>query len=291
MKTTKYIASFLYFVVLFCFIVTTAYFIIAHSAIFFGKDGQYIYKYDDNSWTTIGNKNSEGSLVPVKLTLRIPDSINISKDYFGTMIEDSYPNINNLFLKENKKAQAINVYDICSADMDDYHSFGTDENGNYKSRSTFQFIKYVNIGDYQFLSIKTYDSFTNIILKLRSTFLFLFYILQMYFLVLILKEVAKEIYFSKVLSKYIAKLGYLMLLSQLVPVIYAFIDIKLFGNIRVQPQILESLKNGYFENIEVYFNPTIDTNIYIILLGTVLVLFTKLVERGRTLEEENELTI
>ena len=223
--------------------------------------------------------------------MRIPDSINISKDYFGTMIEDSYPNINNLFLKENKKAQAINVYDICSADMDDYHSFGTDENGNYKSRSTFQFIKYVNIGDYQFLSIKTYDSFTNIILKLRSTFLFLFYILQMYFLVLILKEVAKEIYFSKVLSKYIAKLGYLMLLSQLVPVIYAFIDIKLFGNIRVQPQILESLKNGYFENIEVYFNPTIDTNIYIILLGTVLVLFTKLVERGRTLEEENELTI
>lgn len=290
MKTTKYIASFLYFVVFFCFIVTTAYFIIAHSAIFFGKDGQYIYKFDDNSWTTIGHKNSEGSLVPVKLTLRIPDSINISKNYFGTMAEDSYPHINNLFLKENKKTQAINIYDVTSMDMDD-HSFGTDENGNYKNRNTFQFIKYVNGGDSQYLSIKTYDSFTNTILRLRSTILFLFDILQMYFLALILKEVAKEIYFSKVLSKYISKLGYLMLFSQLIPIIYAFIDIKLFGNIRVKPQILESLQNGYFENIEVYFNPTIDTNIYIVLLGAVLVLFTKLVERGRELEEENELTI
>jgi vacuolar-type H+-ATPase subunit I/STV1 len=113
----------------------------------------------------------------------------------------------------------------------------------------------------------------------------------MYFLALILKEVAKEIYFSKVLSKHIAKLGYLMLLSELVTIIYAFFDIRLFGNIRVEPQILESLKNHYFQSIEVYFNPTIDTNIYIILLGVVLVLFTKIVERGRALEEENDLTI
>ncbi|MES2575478.1 MAG: hypothetical protein V4572_11085 [Bacteroidota bacterium] len=291
MKTTKYIASFLYFVVLFCFIVTSVYFIIAHSAIFFGKDGQYIYKYDDNSWTTIGSKNSEGSLVPVKLTLQISDSIRkTNNNYFGTIAEDSYPRVNNLFLKENKKVKAINIYDVTPSDMED-HTFGTDEGGNYKNRSTFQFIKYVNGGDSQYLRIKTKDTSTNIILALRDSLNFLFDILEMYFLALILKEVAKEIYFSKVLSKYIAKLGYLMLLSQLVSIIYAFIDIKLFGNIRVRPQILESLKNGYFENIEVYFNPTIDINIYIVLLGAVLVLFTKLVERGRALEEENELTI
>lgn len=290
MKTTKYIASFLYSVVLFCFIITTTFFIISLSAKFFGKDGQFIYKYDDNSWTTIGQKNSEGSLVPVHLTLRIPDSINISKSYFGTMTKDSYPQINNLFLKENKKTQAINVYDVTPHNMED-HSFGTDENGNYKSKSTLQFIKYVNNGDSQYLSIKSKDSFTNIILELRSPINFIFYLLQMYFLALILKEVAKEIYFSKVLSKYISKLGYLLLLSQLVPIIYSFIDIKLFGNIRVQPQILESLKNGYFENVEIYFNPTIDSNIYIILLGAVLVLFTKLIKRGQTLEEEHELTI
>lgn len=290
MKTTKYIASFLYFAVLLCFIVSTTYFIIGLSAKFFGNDGQYIHKFDDKSWTTIGQKNSEGSLVPVQLTLRIPDSINNRKSYFGTMTEDSYPQINNLFLKENKKTQAINVYEVSKMDSGD-HSFGTDENGNYENKSTFQFIKYVNYGDSQYLSMKSQDSFTNIILELRSPINFIFYLLQMYFLALILKEVAKEIYFSKVLSKYISKLGYLLLLSQLVPIIYAFIDIKLFGSIRIQPQILESLKKGYFENIEIYFNPTIDTNIYIILLGAVLVLFTKLLERGRALEEENELTI
>lgn len=294
MKTTKYIASFLYFVVFFCFIVTTAYFIVAHSAIFFGQDGQYIYKTDDNSFITIGKKNSEGSLVPVHLTLQIPDSIKNNQNYFGVVAEDSYPTINNRFLKENKKAKAINVYDVSVpiTEEDNLHTISIEENGNYKTRKpSFKFIKYVSIGDSQYLSIKTNDPFTNLILKLRSTFLFLFDILQMYFLALILKEVAKEIYFSEVLSKYIAKLGYLMLLSQLVPVIYAFIDIKLFGNIRVQSQILESLKNVYFENIQVSFNPTIDTNIYIVLLGAVLVLFTKLVERGRALEEENELTI
>lgn len=291
MKTTKYIASFLYFAVLFLFIVGSTYFIISLSANFFGDDGQYIYKFDDNSWTTIGSKNSEGSLVPVQLTLRIPDSIKISKnDYFGTLAEDSYPPINSQFLKENKKAQAINIYDVTSMDVLD-HSFGADKNGNYKNKSTFKFIKYVNFGDSQYLSIRTNDSFTNIILGLRSPILFLFHLLQMYFIALILKEVAKEIYFSKVLSKYISTLGHLLISSQLIPLFYSFIDIRLFGNIRVRPQILESLKNGYFENIEVYFNPTIDGNIYVVLLGAVLVLFTKLVERGRALEEENELTI
>lgn len=290
MKTTKYIASFLYFVVLFCFIVTTVYYIIAHSAIFFGTNGQYIYKYDDNSWTTIGNKNSEGSLVPVHLTLQIPDSIKTNNKYSGTIADDSYPAVSNLFLKENKKAHAINIYYVSPSNMEN-HSFETDESGNYKNRSTFRFIKYVNSGDSQYLSIMANDTFTNIILRLRSPLKLFFNILQMYFLALILKEVAKEIYFSKVLSKYISKFGYLLLFSQLIPIIYAFIDIKLFGNIYVVPLISESLQNVYFENIKVYFNPTIDINLYIIFLGTVLVLMTKLVERGRTLEEESELTI
>ncbi|MGO4772670.1 hypothetical protein ACEN2I_13480 [Flavobacterium sp. W22_SRS_FK3] len=113
----------------------------------------------------------------------------------------------------------------------------------------------------------------------------------MYFLALILKELAKEIYFSKILSKYIAKLGYLLLFSQLIPLIYTFIDVKLFGNVTIVPQILRSLRDTYFENIHVSFNPVIDVEMYIIFLGSVLVLLTKLIERGRVLEEENELTI
>ena len=59
----------------------------------------------------------------------------------------------------------------------------------------------------------------------------------------------------------------------------------------ISPQILASLQSTYFENISVLFNPTIDVNLYIILLGSILVLLTKLIERGRTLEEESELTI
>lgn len=290
MKTTKYIASFLYFVVLFCFITSAIFFMIDLSAKFFGEDGQYIYKFDDNSWTTIGSKNSEGSLVPVHLTLQIPDSIRINQKHIGTITEDSYPPVSSLFLKENKKAQAINIYDVSHfIDDDEVHAYGYDE--NYKNKSTYKFIKYVNHGDSQYLSIKSNDRFTDFILALRNPINYIFDLMQMYFLALILKELAKQIYFSKVLSKYISKLGYLLLLSQLVPIIYAFIDIKLFGNIRIQPQILESLKSGYFENIKVYFNPTIDVNIYIMLLGAVLVLFTKLIKRGQELEEENELTI
>lgn len=294
MKTTKYIASFIYFVLLLSVILLSTFFVINTSARFFGTDGEYIYKHDDNSWTTFGQKNSEGSLVPVHLTLQIPDSIKNSQNYYGIVAEDSYPTINNQFLKENKKAKAINIYDVSIPMPEgvDFQTISIEENGNYKNRKpSFKFIKYVSSGDSQYLSIKSNDTFTNIILGLRSPIKIIFFILQMYFLALILKEVAKEIYFSKVLSKYIAKLGYLMLLSQLTPIIYAFIDIKLIGNIRVQPQILESLKDGYFENIQVSFNPTIDINIYIVLLGAVLVLFTKLVERGRALEEENELTI
>ncbi|KFC60926.1 hypothetical protein FEM08_03160 [Flavobacterium gilvum] len=294
MRTTKYIASFMYFMVLFCFIVATVIFIISLSAKFFGNDGQYIYKYDDNSWTTIGNKNSEGSLVPVKLTLQIPDSIKINEKYMGIVAEDSYPSINNMFLKENKKAKAINLYDVAVPfpEGKKFQSISIEENGNYKNlKPSFKFIKYVNDGNTQYLSIKTGDSFTNIVLGLRSPINFLFYIMQMFFLAKILKELAKEIYFSKVLSKYISNLGFLMLFSQVIPLIYVFIDRKLFGNITITPHVLQSLKDGYFENIRVSFNPTVDMNIYIILLGAVLVLLTKLIKRGQTLEEENELTI
>ena len=290
MKTTKYIASFIYFVLLLSVILLTTFFVINISARFFGTDGEYIYKHDDNSWTTFGQKNSEGSLVPVHLTLQIPDSIRTNEKHSATITEDSYPPISSPFLKENKKANAINIYDVQSfIDDDKVHAYGYDD--NYKNKASFRFIKYVNYGDSQYLSIKSNDAFTDFILALRSPINSLFQLLQMYFLALILKELAKEIYFSKVLSKYISKLGYLLLISQLVPIIYIFIDKKLFGNITVTPQILESLKDGYFKNIQVSFNPTIDIDIYIILLGAVLVLFTKLVERGRALEEENELII
>lgn len=178
MKTTKYIASFMYFVVLLSFIFLTAYFIIGMSAKFFGNDGQYIYKYDDNSWTTIGQKNSEGSLVPVHLTLEIPDSIKINTKYFATDVEDSYPPINNIFLKENKKTQAINIYEVNNFSDEDY---AVVYNENYKNKNSFKFIKYEHYGDSQYLSIKSNDKFTDFILALRSPISFLFYILQMYF--------------------------------------------------------------------------------------------------------------
>ncbi|MGO4772669.1 hypothetical protein ACEN2I_13475 [Flavobacterium sp. W22_SRS_FK3] len=80
MKSTKYFASLLYFAISFILIVTAAYFIIGISARFFGNDGQYIYK-TGNTTFTIGSKNSEGSLVPVTLTVQIPDSINVNKSY------------------------------------------------------------------------------------------------------------------------------------------------------------------------------------------------------------------
>lgn len=113
----------------------------------------------------------------------------------------------------------------------------------------------------------------------------------MYFITLILREIARKIYFSQRLSAYISKLGYVLLFSQLIPFIYAFIDLNLFGAIKVAPQILQSLQNSYFENITVLFNPTIDVKVYVIFLGGILILFTKLIKRGRLLEEDNELTI
>lgn len=289
MKSTKYFASFLYFVISFILIVATTYFLVAISARLFGNDGQYIYK-TGNSTFTIGSKNSEGSFVPVTLTLKIPDSIKMDKKYATPIAEDTYPPVTNQFLKENKKVKAINVYDITSTGES---FFMTDENGNYKNRKPgfFQFIKYVNNGDSQYLKIKTTSTLTNIALIARGYLNSLFNILEMCFLVLILKELAKEIYFSKILSKYISRLGYLLLFSQFIPIIYIFIDLNLFGNITITPHILASLQNTYFENITVSFNPTIDVQIYILFLGSALVLLTKLIERGRILEVENELTI
>lgn len=290
MKTNKFLASFLYFTISFILIIAAIYFIIGISARFFGNDGQYISKIGGGTFY-IGNKNSEGSLVPVTLTLQIPDSIKMNESSFGPGPGDIYPSVNNLFLKENKKVKAINLYNV--SPTEEISNMATDENGNFSNLkpSLFQFIKYEQSGNSQYLKIKTTSTLTNIILMLRGYLNFLFYILEMYFLALILKELAQNIYFSKILSKYISKLGYLLLFSQLIPLIYVFIDLNLFGNITIRPQILASLQDAYFENIKVSFNPTIDVQIYIIFLGSVLVLITKLAERGRKLEEENELTI
>lgn len=291
MKLTKHFASFLYFTISFVLIVYVAYYIIAISAIFFGTDGQYINKIG-TSTSIIGNKNSEGSLVPVALNLSIPDSIKINKSYFGIIEDNTYPAIKNQFLQENKKVKAINVYSV-GLMQEKNSSTIVDENGNYINQkpSLFKFIKYVHDGDSQFLKIKTTNTWTNFVLMLRGHLNAFFHILEMIFLTLILKELAKEIYFSKIISKYIYRLGYLLLFSQIIPLIYTFIDLKLFGIVMISPQILASLQNTYFENISVSFNPTIDVNVYIILLGSVLVLLTKLIERGRILEEESELTI
>ncbi len=291
MNSTKHFASFLYFTISFILIVSVFYYIVGISAIFFGTDGQYINKIG-NTTSIIGNKNSEGSLVPVALTLQIPDSINIDKSYFGMSSHNTYPAVQNQFLKENKKVKAINVYSV-GLMQENESAIITDENGNYTNPkpSLFKFIKYVHQGDSQYLKIKTTDTWTNFVLLLRGHLNSLFYILEMFFLALILKELAKEIYFSKIISKYISRLGYLLLFSQLIPLLYAFFDLKLFGIVMISPQILASLQSTYFENISVSFNPTIDVNLYIILLGSILVLLTKLIERGRTLEEESELTI
>lgn len=290
MKSTKFFASFLYFVISIILIVTTIYFFVGISARFFGNNGQYIYRIGKNSTYTIGSKNSEGSLVPVSLNVQIPDSININKSYFGIGPGETYPPVKNQFLKESEEIKAMNLYNVSSIQDG---SIMIDEKGNYidQKPSFFQFIKYINKGDSQYLRIKTTSTLTNIALLTREYLNALFYILELFFLALILKELSKQIYFSQILSKYISKLGYLLLFSQLIPLLYTFIDLKLFGNVTITPQILASLQNSYFENISVSFNPTIDVQIYIIFLGSALVLLTKLIERGRILEEENELTI
>lgn len=290
MKATKHFASFLYFAVLFGLIVSVLYFVLALSAIFFGNNGQYIIK-SGNSTFIIGNKSSEGYTVPVTLTLQIPDSININKDHFGITTTNTYPHINNDFLKENQQVKALNIYKAIN--MNDHENITKDENGNYLNPkpSKFQFIKYVQGGNSQCLKIKTTDNFTNLILALREQLQFIFFILKLFFLSLLLKELAKEIYFSQKLSTCISRLGYVFLFSQLIPIIYTFVDTKLFGVIIVEPQILASLQNTYFQNIKVSFNPVINVELYVILLGSILVLLAKLAQRGRTLEIENELTI
>ncbi|WP_347051149.1 hypothetical protein [Flavobacterium olei] len=292
MKLTKIFASFIYYCMAGYTIICTLYLVFGISAKIFGTDGQYIMNIDGETTLKIGSKNSEGYLVPVQLTLQIPDSVSKNQEYFGVTAEDVYPHITTDFLRENKKIKAINTYDVSYMSMEP-KTFISDSNGNYINRkpSKFKFIKYCNIGDSQYLKIRTNDALTNFFLGLRVELKYLIFILQMYFITLILREIARKIYFSQRLSAYISKLGYVLLFSQLIPFIYAFIDLNLFGAIKVAPQILQSLQNSYFENITVLFNPTIDVKVYVIFLGGILILFTKLIKRGRLLEEDNELTI
>lgn len=290
MKATKHFASFLYLAVLLGLIITLLYFVLALSAKFFGTDGQYNIKVGHGT-LIIGNKNSEGYQVPVRLTLQIPDSISLNKKQFRIGTTNSYPPIHNEFLKENEKAKALNIYSVINTR--EYKSVIKDDKGNYlnPTPSKFKFIKYIGSGNSQHLKIKTTDNFTNLLLGLREQLLFIFYILEILFLCLILRELAKEIYFSQKLSIYTSRLGYVLLISQLIPLLYTFLDLKLFSLVIVEPQILSSLQNAYFQNINVSFNPVIDVEFYIVLLGSILVLLTKLTQRGRDLEIENELTI
>ncbi|WP_163409281.1 hypothetical protein [Flavobacterium ajazii] len=290
MNPIKHFASLLYFAVVFGIIAYTIFFLTFLSAKLFGSDGQYIIK-NGNSTLTMGSKTSEGYYVPAILTLQIPDSIRKYKGSLGVYAGDSYPQITSTYLKDNKIAKAVNIYNVSSEN--NHAPVGADGSGAYlyKQAGRFKFIKYVSQGDSSYLKILTKESFVNIMLALREHLNSVFLILKMIFLALILRELAKEIYFSKLLSIYIKRLGYVFLFSQLIPVIYCFLDINLFGNITVEPQILTSLQNTYFENIKVSFNPTIDVQFYAVLLGSILVMLTKLIERGRLLEEDNELTI
>ncbi|MFB9077849.1 hypothetical protein ACFFLS_04185 [Flavobacterium procerum] len=290
MNPVKHFASFLYFAVLFGIISYSFFFLTVVLGKFFGNDGQFIIK-NGNSTITMGNKTSEGYYVPVALTLQIPDSIRKTQGGFGVYATDSYPQTTRTYLEDNKIAKAINIYNVSS--KGNYASLGADGNGNYtyKQANRFKFIKYAPQGDSVYLKILTNEPSTNTILAIREQLNSIVLILKMIFLALILRELAKEIYFSKSLSTYIKRLGYVFLFSQLIPIIYCFLDINLFEHIGVETQVLASLQRTSFENIKVSFNPTIDVQFYAVLLGSILVLLTKLIERGRSLEEENELTI
>lgn len=291
MNPVKHFASLLYFAVVFGIIVYSLFFLTAVSGKFFGKDGQYVVK-SGNSTYTMGSKTSEGYYVPATLTLQIPDSVRKSQGGFGVYAGDSYPQINSTYLKDNKIAKAINVYNVGSES--NYRiSVGADGSGNYlhKQAKRFKFIRYAPQGDSAYLKILTNEFSTNAMLAIREHLKSIVLILKMIFLALILRELAKEIYFSKPLSTYIKGLGYVFLFSQLIPIIYSFLDANLFGYILIEPQVLASLQNTYFQNIRVAFNPTIDVEFYALFLGSILVLLTRLIERGRSLEEENELTI
>ncbi|KAF2514530.1 DUF2975 domain-containing protein [Flavobacterium foetidum] len=290
MNPIKHFASLLYFAVLFAIIAYSFSLVTTVLGKFFGNDGQFIIK-NGNSTIVMGNKTSEGYYVPVALTLQIPDTIRKNQGGIGVHAADSYPQITRTYLEDNKVAKAINLYNVSSES--NRMSVGSDGNGNYlhKQSNRFKFIKYAPKGDSAYLKMLTNEPSTNAMLAIREHLNSLILILKMIFLALILRELAKEIYFSKSLSTYIKRLGYVFLFSQLVPIIYSFLDTNLFGYIMIEPQVLASLQDVYFQNLSVTFNPTLDIEFYAVLLGSILVLLTKLIERGRSLEEENELTI
>jgi hypothetical protein len=143
MRAVKHFASLLYFAVTFAVIALTLFFLITMSAKIFGTDGQYIIK-NGNSTFIIGNKISEGYNVPATLTLQIPDSIPQNKYSLGVTAADSYPQINTSFLKDNKKAKAVNIYVVHPNRF--VGSLSADGSGDrdylHKQQSKFQFVKY-----------------------------------------------------------------------------------------------------------------------------------------------------
>lgn len=278
MKTTKYIASLMYFLVLLSLLFTTITFILGISSKVFNKD-----KID----TTLIKSNGKhsrinGNLVPVNMSLTIPDTITKYKRY-SSMIYSCYP------LEPKGKSKNIKNYQdilVVNKYRSNSNRFSTKENATAITST-----HYNGSSKNPNLIINTDSPFINFLLSLRGFVTQLFWILELYFLMKIIKELAKDIYFSNTLLKNISKLGYIILVSQTIPLIYAHIDTNLFSSIEITPRVMENLKDTYIENITVRFYPKFDFNFYILFLGSTLVLLSKLVERGRALEEENELTI
>lgn len=278
MKSTKYIASCMYFVVLLTLIISVIYFI-------FGISNKILGKNEANSTIIINDKSHthiSGNLVPVNIRLTIPDTITKYKKY-SSMIYSYYP------MEPKGKSKSIKNYKdilVVNKYRNNSRRYGI------KGESTFiTNIKYNGSSKNPNLIINTDSPFINFLLSLRGFVTQLFWILELYFLMKIIKELAKDIYFSNTLLKNISKLGYIILVSQTIPLIYAHIDTNLFSSIEITPRVMENLKDTYIENITVRFYPKFDFNFYILFLGSTLVLLSKLVERGRALEEENELTI
>jgi hypothetical protein len=278
MKTTKYIASFMYFMVLLCFIFSGIYFIHGISSkIFFKDEINSTFIKSNNKYSRIS-----GNLVPVNLKLTIPDTITAYKRY-SSMRYSCYPLEPKGKFKKIKNYKDILVVNKYISNKSPF--FRNEESAVITS------IKYNGSTKDPSLIINTDSSFINYLLLFRGFLTHLFWIFELYFLMKIIKELAKDIYFSKILLRNISKLGYIILISQIIPLIYAYIDTNLFWSIETTPRVMENLKETYIENISVAFFPKFDFNFYILFLGAVLVLFTKLVERGRALEEESELTI
>lgn len=278
MKTTKYIASLMYFLVLLSLIITSIFFVL-------GILGKLLDKEEINS-TLIKSNNKHnrisGNLVPVNIMLTIPDTITEYKRY-SSMRYSYYP------LEPKGKFKNIKNYkDILVVNKyisDKYLLRRNEESAVITS------IKYNGSSKEPKLIINTDSSFINYLLLFRGFITQLFWIFELFFLMKIIKELAKDIYFSKILLRNISKLGYIILISQLIPLIYAYVDSNLFSSIEISPRVIENLKDTYIENITVRFYPKFDFNFYIVFLGSALILLSKLIERGKALEEENELTI